>query len=146
MSTNFADVLPLRRDQASALFFDGTARGELLLQRCSSCRHWNTPEIGICARCRSSALEWTRSTGLGHVVTWAVVHDRSDPHMRRVVGIVELVEGPWMRGQLRASAESVWSGITVTTDFVSADGGESIPVFTPVEDRNSSHEYERKSS
>ncbi|MGV9928370.1 Zn-ribbon domain-containing OB-fold protein [Nocardia rhamnosiphila] len=146
MNTNSADVLPLQRDLASAPFFDGTVRGELLLRQCSSCRHWNAPDIGICARCRSTALEWTRSAGLGHVVTWAVVHDRSDPDIRTIVGIIELEEGPRMRGRLRASAESVRSGIPVTTDFASAEGGESIPVFTLVEEHHSSDEHERKSS
>ncbi|MBQ9052621.1 OB-fold domain-containing protein [Rhodococcus sp. (in: high G+C Gram-positive bacteria)] len=127
--TNPVPVLPLQRDLASAPFFDGTAQGQLLLRRCTSCEHWNAPDTSSCGRCRSTTLSWTHASGFGTVASWAVIHDRADPGHHTAVAIIELDEGPWIRAQLRSGAELIQTGMPVKTDYEAAAGGESIPVF-----------------
>ncbi|MDV6245364.1 Zn-ribbon domain-containing OB-fold protein [Rhodococcus opacus] len=124
-------VLPLQRDLISAPFFDATARGALLLQRCTACRHWSAPEKIACTRCRATTLAWEQASGMGAVVSWAVVHPKPGHGTPTVVGIIELDEGPWMRGQLRLRADAAHIGMRVATGFAAADGGETIPVFDP---------------
>lgn len=124
-------VLPLQRDAQSAAFFDATAKGELLLRRCTVCRHWNAPGTITCARCGSTILTWERAAGFGQVASWAVVHPKPGRGEPTAVGIIELDEGPWLRGQLRVSAEALRIGLRVVAGYAAADGGEAIPVFYP---------------
>ena len=127
-------VLPLQRDLVSAPFFDATARGALLLQRCTACRHWNAPEKIACTRCRATRLVWEQASGLGAVVSWAAVHSKSGQGSPTVVGIIELDEGPWLRGLLRVEAHIAHIGMRVCTGYAAADGGETIPIFYPEPD------------
>ncbi|MDF3312192.1 OB-fold domain-containing protein [Rhodococcus sp. T2V] len=123
-------VLRLERDHASSPFFDATARGVLLLKRCADCHHWSAPEVTACPRCGSTSLKWQESKGSGVVASWAVIHPKPGQGMPLPVCIVELDEGPWMRGQLRVeNLESIHTRMKVITQFDAADGGEWIPVF-----------------
>ena len=135
-------VLPLQRDPQSAPFFDATALNTLLLRACQRCGHWNAPDRSVCSRCSSAHLSWARSCGCGTVVSWAAVHSRSEPSSITVVGIIELDEGPWLRGQLRSSPAATYTGMRVAADYVAAEGGEAIPVFAPVEDHSLPHRQE----
>jgi hypothetical protein len=122
------------RDEHSAPFFDAAQRGELLIRRCPACGRWFGPDARTCTDCTGCELVWQPAAGTAALVTWAVVH--SAPHgifsdqLPYVTAYVELTEGPWLSarivgnapGELRAGA-----GLTVT--FISADEGESYPVF-----------------
>jgi hypothetical protein len=44
------------RDDASAAWFDGLARGRLLIRTCRSCGHHSRPETATCPACRSPEL------------------------------------------------------------------------------------------
>ncbi|QXC46868.1 Zn-ribbon domain-containing OB-fold protein [Rhodococcus qingshengii] len=129
-------VLPLQRDVASAEFFDGTARRELLLRRCVPSGHWSPPASLRCVTCGATTLFWARSSGHGRIISWAVVHRRptpEDPTSKRIpVAIVEMDEGPWLRGQIvttRAEPSELAMGLRVEVAFDRADGGEAVPVF-----------------
>ncbi|OZC83394.1 hypothetical protein CH282_15640 [Rhodococcus sp. 06-418-1B] len=123
-------MLKLDRDAASSVFFDGTANGVLLLRQCMRCGHWNSPETMLCSACHTDELEWKESSGRGVVESWAVVRPRHEKGLPMTVGIVELDEGPWMRGQLRIrELQALRRGMRIITSFDAADGGESLPVF-----------------
>lgn len=128
-------VLPLQRDPASADFFDATANGQLLLRQCVPHAHWNPPAAMTCAKCGTTDLLWKEASGHGRIVSWAVAHGRpASPGQqapRTPVAIVELDEGPWLRGQVKTTAAALVSGMAVTTSFERAAGGEAIPVFEP---------------
>jgi uncharacterized OB-fold protein len=116
------------RDDDSAEFFDGTARGDLMIKRCDTCGHFLRPDSIACSQCHGTALSWTKSSGRGSLVSWIVVHGPDRP----VVGLVELEEGPWLHARLidvDMRALSVGDGFEV--DFEPA-GSETIPVFKPV--------------
>ena len=113
------------RDDDSAEFFDGTARGDLLIKRCETCGHRLRPDSIACSKCHGTALSWTESSGRGSLVSWIVVHGND----QRVVGLVELEEGPWLYGRLvDVDATTLSVGQAFEVDFEAA-GAEWIPVF-----------------
>ena len=129
-------VHPLRRDEESAPFFDATAEGRLLLRRCTCCGRHLAPAAQTC-QLGSTALEWVEASGGGHLASWAAVHDKPDADGNThplVIALVELDEGPWLRGQVvRAAPEDMAAGARVTVEFEQPEGGEAIPVFALAE-------------
>jgi uncharacterized OB-fold protein len=127
-------VGPVARDQATATFFEGTARGELLVRRCRSCRAWWSPQAVQCATCGSTGLDWEPSAGTGHLVSWSVTHGRpreDGSTARVVVGIVQLDEGSWWWAQLRTDDPGALAvGDRAVVHFErSGDDSETVPVF-----------------
>lgn len=61
-------------DPDTAPFWAGTARGELLHQRCRDCGAVQFPPRRHCARCQGTALDWQRCAGLGRVHSFTIVH------------------------------------------------------------------------
>ncbi|MET7327477.1 OB-fold domain-containing protein [Nonomuraea sp. NPDC005650] len=120
----------VHRDAATAEFFDGTARGELLIRRCAACGAHSAPQARTCPQCASPELSWTAAAGTGLVVSWSVVHGKGAPPF--VVGIVELDEEPWIQAQIvEIAPEHVYGGLRVRVAFEHPEGGEAIPVFRP---------------
>jgi len=56
-----------------APLWDGTARKELLLQRCSACGAFRHPPSPDLPSCLSDQHEWVAASGRGTVYTYAVV-------------------------------------------------------------------------
>ena len=131
---------PVVRDDASAEFFDATARGVLLLRRCLACNHIRGPEIPMCTDCLSEAFEWISAAGTGQIESWVVMHAKPSPDASspgpRIVVTVELAEGPWMTSALTGiDADGVTGGMRVVVAFERPDDSEAIPVFRPAPDR-----------
>ena len=120
-----ADVI---RDDDSAEFFDGTARGELMVKRCDACGQYLRPDSIACSICHGAALSWTDASGRGSVVSWIVVHGSES---ETTVGLVELDEGPWLHARLvGVDTKTLSVGDAVEVDFEPA-GTEAVPVFRP---------------
>lgn len=120
----------VHRDAATAEFFDGAARGELLIRHCGACGGHAAPQARTCPHCASSALSWTPSAGTGAVVSWSVVHAKGVPPV--VVAIVELDEGPWIQTRITGvEPADVTGGMRVRAGFERPEGGEAVPVFHP---------------
>ncbi|HUU40325.1 MAG TPA: OB-fold domain-containing protein [Desulfatiglandales bacterium] len=79
-------------------FWDGCKKHQLLLQRCSNCRHFRWPASFICPKCHSFDSEWIVSRGKGKIYSFAIYHVAFDQAVKHdipyVTAIVELVEGP----------------------------------------------------
>lgn len=123
------------RNDATAAFFDGTARGELLIKRCSR-GHFSRPQAEHCPQCGSTELEDTPASGSAKLVSWAVVHGRpregQPPPEPVVPAIVELQEGPWWWSQLvGVDPAALGEGQPLRVDFERPEGSEAIPVFRP---------------
>lgn len=128
----------VRRDSATAGFFDGTARGEFLLRRCCDCGVLGEPYLRQCRACESARLRWSSASGTGRVISWSVVHGRPGPdgaRSRTVVAIAELDEGPhWWAEIADADPDLVTEqglalGQRVTIGFEQVEGHEAVPVF-----------------
>jgi hypothetical protein len=84
---------------------------------------------------RDDVLVMSRNTGT--VVSWAVAHERAADGVttRRLVGIIELDEGPrWWTSITGADPGEDLFGRRVQVAFAQVGGGEAIPYFTVTEE------------
>ena len=130
-------ILPDLEDEDAKPFWEGTARGELLMQKCSDCGRMRIPPRPMCPHCRSIAGEWTRLSGRGRVWSYVVPHPPLLPAYEKFapfnVIAVELDEDPTLRliGNLVASADGALGEI----DPHSIEIGEPVRVvFAKVDD------------
>jgi uncharacterized protein len=63
-------------DDASAPFFEGAARGELMLQRCGACGAFMWPVKPRCVECFSDGIEWAPASGRAELYSFGVVHQQ----------------------------------------------------------------------
>ena len=84
-------------DEASAPFFEGARRHELMLMRCRACGAWRLPSRPRCPDCWSTETEWARASGRGTLYSFGVMHQKFagfedvTPYQ---YAVVELEEGP----------------------------------------------------
>lgn len=120
------------RDDYSGPFFDGCARGELLMRYCPPCGTFAAAQIRDCPRCGTD-LEWKPTNGRGTVVTWSLLGTET-AGTQVAAGIIELDEGPWLYA--RTATQEVRAGLRVRAEFARPnqdDAGEFVPVFVDVE-------------
>jgi len=126
-------LFPVRRDAETAEFFDGTARGELLLVRERATGRILDPKFDVSGD--PGAYERVPAAGTGAIVSWSVVHGRGQDGAptKTVVGIIELDEGPWWWAEIAgADPDADLMGAQVRAGFVATGPGERdevIPVF-----------------
>jgi uncharacterized OB-fold protein len=79
----------------TAHYWEGTALGELRLQRCRACETTYFPPQPFCPACSSADVEVVRSSGRGslssYVITYRPAPGLDPPY---VIAVVELEEGP----------------------------------------------------
>ena len=123
---------PMERDAKSAEFFDAAARDQLVIRTCDRCAQSLPPEAAVCTTCGHAELSWAPTTGLAKLVSWTVVHRAPNRFFETLVpytvGIVELVEGPWLYARVESAAPS--AGMPLRVAFVHPESGESYPIFT----------------
>lgn len=104
-------LLPDVDDVDAAPFWQGTARGELLVQTCADCGQRRMPPRPMCFACRSLRAEWRPLCGRGRVWSFVVPHPPLLPAYQELapynVVVVELAEDPALRlvGNLVARAD-----------------------------------------
>ena len=78
------------------------ATGQVHLQRCETCAHFQHPPRYVCGDCGSLALGFTPVSGNGEVYSWTVSHFTTDPgwvdDVPYATVVVELTEGPRVVG------------------------------------------------
>lgn len=55
-------------------WWDGIARHELLVQRCSACARLRWPPRAMCGECGGLAWQWQVASGRATVASWVVNH------------------------------------------------------------------------
>ena len=130
-------ILPDLEDEDAKPFWEGTARGELLVQKCSACGRRRLPPRPMCPDCRSLGHEWERLSGKGRIWSYVVPHPPLLPAYSEFapynVIAVELDEDPSLRvvGNLVRSAD----GAINEVDPHGIEIGEPVRVvFAKVED------------
>lgn len=121
--------LPVRyRDELE--HWDGAARGELRVPRCTACKRCFWPPGPVCPRCMSWDVDWVTASGRGRIVTWVRFHKRyfeGDEVPYEVVQ-VELEEGP--RLTTTFAGEDPEIGMPVQAVFRTVDDA-TLPEFAP---------------
>jgi uncharacterized OB-fold protein len=94
-------LLPDLSDPTTAPFWEGCARGELLVQACASCGLRRMPPRPMCPRCRSLEIRWETTSGRGRIWSFIVPHPPLLPAFAAIAPynaiIVELEEDPLIR-------------------------------------------------
>ncbi len=141
----------IQADARSAPFFAGAGRNELVIKRCERCDTWLPPSATSCPGCgdeddssgsdgsdggSGGGLSWAAASGLGRLVSWAVVHPRAAGESLAIPALVELDEGPWLATGLRladlTTLATLRAGLPVIAEFVHPPDGDSYPAFRPV--------------
>jgi uncharacterized OB-fold protein len=82
-------------------FWDGAARGELVLPRCRGCAGFVWYPDGPCRRCGGAERDWTAVSGRGRLFSWSVVRRAFIPQMADrvpyVTGLVTIDEDAAVR-------------------------------------------------
>lgn len=115
-------------------YWDAARQGELRLQHCQACGHWQFYPRPFCLSCESDHLQWQRTSGLGTVYTFTVNHRAPNPFMKArlpyVVAIVQLDEGPrLMANVLNAQPGQMAIGKRVQVCFEQASEDITLPQF-----------------
>lgn len=95
------ELLLPRPDDDSAPFWEGCARGELWVQRCTYCATLRFPPRPMCFACTSLEHDWAPLVGHGTIWSFAVVHPPVLPAYQEFtpypVVVVQLAEDSRLR-------------------------------------------------
>lgn len=118
----------------NAFFWEGVARGELLLQRCADCGQLRHPPGPMCPSCHSLRWETRPASGRGVVHSYVVMHYPAIPpfEMPHPVVLVDLEEGVRFVAGIRGVApENIRIGMPVEVEFIEVEPGFRVPGFRP---------------
>ena len=129
----------------TAFFWDGTAVGELRIQRCARCGALRHPPGPMCPACGEASTAgvaggaggegYTVAAGTGEVFSYVVHHHPPVPGKRlpMVVALVQLPEGVRILGEMPGvRPDQVRIGLPVRVTFTRA-GDMSLPSWRPAE-------------
>jgi uncharacterized protein len=121
-------------------WWEGAGRGEIVLQRCTSCGLVQHKPRALCVKCLTDTIEHVVASGRGTVHTFTVTHQNGVPpfstNVPYVFAYVELDEGPRvLTNVVGCDPADVRIGMAVVADFASSerDDGEAfaVPRFRP---------------
>ena len=120
-------------DEASAPFFQGAARGELVLQRCRSCGAFMWPVKPRCVECFSAEVEWTPASGRAELYSFVVVHQRyagfEEPY---IIATVETPEGVRFNASIvGVDRDELEIGMQLEVVFEPVSDDVVVPKFRP---------------
>ncbi|HEY7012831.1 MAG TPA: bifunctional MaoC family dehydratase N-terminal/OB-fold nucleic acid binding domain-containing protein [Streptosporangiaceae bacterium] len=121
---------PVSRD--TQFFWDGTAAGELRIQRCGACGRLRHPPGPICPVCGAARPGYVVAAGTGEVYSYVVQHHPPVPgkQLPIVVALVALPEGVRMVGELLGTGpDQVRIGLPVRVEFVRIDDELTLPAW-----------------
>ena len=126
-----SDVLRPVVSRDTAFFWEGTAAGELRIQRCGGCGALRHPPGPMCPGCGAAKPEYIVAAGTGEVYSYVVQHHPPVPgkSLPIVVALVQLTEGVRMVGELQASPERVRVGLPVRVEFARVDDTLTLPAW-----------------
>lgn len=116
-------------------FWDGTAAGELWIQRCLDEKHAFFYPRTSCPECGTEEIEWFRASGRATLYSFVVSH-RPAPGFEPpyVIAVVQLEEGPRMMTNLvgvEPKLESIELDIDLVAEFEDRGEAMKVPVFRP---------------
>ncbi|MFJ3697574.1 bifunctional MaoC family dehydratase N-terminal/OB-fold nucleic acid binding domain-containing protein [Streptomyces sp. NPDC090052] len=120
----------VNRDNAG--FWDGVARHQLLIQRCTSCSALRFPWLPGCNACGSPEWDTVAASGAGTVYSYVVMHHPAFPAFDPpyAVGLIELSEGVRMVSNvIGVPYDKVRVGLPVSLEFLRVDEDLELPVF-----------------
>jgi uncharacterized OB-fold protein len=130
-------LLPLLEGDEASPFWQGCARGELLVQACEACGRRRMPPRPMCPYCRSTRRRFEPTSGRGRIWSFVVPHPPLLPAYSELapynVIVVALDEDPTIRfvGNLVAAPDADINSVDPATIEI---GAPVEVVFQPVGD------------
>ena len=126
-------------DELSKPFFDGAARGVLMIRRCRSCGTYLAPAVEeICPECLGEELEWAEAAGRATLYSFGVMHQfyhaAFSDELPYNVAIVELTEGPRLQTNIvGVDVAALRVGMPLAVTFEEVAPGRMLPKFRPAD-------------
>jgi len=123
-------------DWETRAYWEGAARGELVLQRCGACGAVQHRPRALCVSCFAGEICHFVASGRGRVHTFTVTRQNQAPGFAKacpyVLAYVELEEGPrLLTNVVGCDPAEVRIGMPVVVEFAATDGEFPVPVFRP---------------
>lgn len=115
-------------------FWEGCARGELLVQHCQDCGHYIfIPEVA-CTKCFSLNTEWVKSSRKGTVYTFSTMYRAQSPafDVPYTVASIEMAEGYFISSNIVGiDPDNIKIGMPVEVTFERITDEITLPKFKP---------------
>jgi len=123
-------------DWETRAYWEGAARGELVLQRCGACGAVQHRPRALCVSCFAGEICHFVASGRGRVHTFTVTRQNQAPGFAKacpyVLAYVELEEGPrLLTNVVGCDPAELRIGMPVVVEFAATDGEFPVPVFRP---------------
>jgi uncharacterized OB-fold protein len=115
-------------------WWEGCDRGEILIQKCSSCGELRHPARPICCHCQSLEWETVTASGKGTIYSYVVMHYPEIPgyDYPLAVGVIELEEGTRMVANIEGiDHDKLEIGLAVQGEIEAVDDELNLPIFRP---------------
>jgi uncharacterized OB-fold protein len=127
--------LPQLSDRYSREYFEAWARGQLLIQQCTDCGHWQHYPRALCEQCGGSP-EFREQEPVGTVYTYTIIRQMGvEPFRSEVpfpIAMVELACGVKIMGTLtHCDVDDVHIGMPVEAYPICFGGGIALPYWRP---------------
>ena len=110
-------------------WWEGAGRGEVVLQRCTSCGLVQHKPRAVCVKCLTDTIEHFVASGKGTIYSYSVMRRAPVPY---AVAYVTLAEGPRMVTNIvDCDFDKLKVEQAVKVVFKATDGGPPLPMFTP---------------
>jgi uncharacterized OB-fold protein len=116
----------------SRFFWEGTAAGELRIQRCDSCGRLRFPPGPACPACGAFERGYVVAAGTGTVFSYVVHRHPPVPgkELPIVIALIELDEGVRMVGEVvDVGDDEIGIGMALRVDFNRIDDELTLPVW-----------------
>lgn len=125
-TTGTVDRTQLVRPQMNrdtAYFWEGTAAGELRIQKCNACGALRHPPGPMCPTCHAADRGYVVASGRGTVFSFLVHHAPQLPgkELPITLALIELEEGLRMVGEVQANRDDIRIGAPVEVVFEKID-------------------------
>jgi uncharacterized OB-fold protein len=122
------------RNQDTDYFWEGTAQGELRIQKCNACGALRHPPGPSCPECHAFDRGYVVASGRGTIFSFLVHHAPKMPgrQLPLTIALVELEEGVRMVATVTTPPEDLAIGDAVTVDFDRLDEDTTLPTWEVV--------------
>jgi uncharacterized OB-fold protein len=121
-------------DETSKPFWDAANEKRLVVQKCASCNTLQFPPKARCIDCGHEKLEWTDTSGKGHIATYMVSEDtrlqRRAPDQPFNIALISLDDDPRVNFYSNlpgVPVKQVPVGAAVQVIFEEVEGGQLVP-------------------
>jgi len=119
-------------------FWEGTAKGELRIQKCDDCENKMFPARLYCTNCMSQKLSWVRASGKGNIYSYSVAYEYPPARVAKflstpyIIALVDLDEGVrMMTNIIECKPEDAKIGMPVEVKFTDIGENVILPKFKP---------------